>query len=369
MENTNEVYSDVVTNPYDEKENATNVSKCPGCGANLAWSPIERCLYCEHCGTKVQIDLNTFCEELDFSDMLKDNNTWASETHVYRCNNCGAKEILAKNEIAKQCSFCGTTNIVETDELSGIKPNAVIPFKIDRELACEKVKLWAKKKWFAPKKFKKGVYPEEIKGNYNPAFTFDTNTHSIYSGRLGKYYYVSREVNGKTVSERRVEYFRISGEYSKDFDDLLIQASSAISQKDIEKISPFDTNNSNQYSQEFLHGFSANQYSKDGHACWTEARKVIEKRLRSAILSQYIYDFVDSLSVTTSCSNIKYKYVLLPVYVGHCNFRTKLYNFFVNGFSGRVTGKTPISILKVGFVTLLGLAAAAGIGLLIYFFG
>lgn len=54
-----------------------------------------------------------------------------------------------------------------------------------------------------------------------------------------------------------------------------------------------------------------------------------------------------------------YKYVLLPVYVGHSTWRQKLYNFFVNGETGKVTGKAPVSPLKVLGVVLLCAAAVA----------
>ena len=59
-----------------------------------------------------------------------------------------------------------------------------------------------------------------------------------------------------------------------------------------------------------------------------------------------------------------YKYILIPLYVGHCNWKTKLYNFFVNGFNGKVTGKAPVSPLKVGALVLLGIAVIVGIVLL-----
>ncbi len=363
-------------NPFDENseniaeevENETAVTKCPACGANMVFLPEEGCLYCEHCGTKQQIEANS-SEELDLALLLKENNTWAGETHVFRCENCGAKEILDKAEFARTCSFCGTTNIVETDELSGIKPNAVVPFRLSADDACGNVKKWAKKKLFAPRRFKKSVTPEEIKGVYNPAFSFDTDTLSHYSGVLGKYYYRTKRVNGKTVQERYVKYFNVSGTYSMFFDDILIQASTIIDQRSLNKLQPFETNKSNEYAQEFLSGFSANQYTKDGMACWEEAKSLISKKLRACILSQYTYDVVSSFNFTTNCSNITYKYILLPVYVGHCNWRSKLYNFFVNGFNGKVTGKTPVSPLKVTLTAVIGMAVAVGLYLIVKFFG
>ena len=65
----------------------------------------------------------------------------------------------------------------------------------------------------------------------------------------------------------------------------------------------------------------------------------------------------------------KYKYVLVPVYVGHYKYKNKLYNFYINGENGRITGKTPVSKLKVFWTVMLVLAIIAGIVALSYFFG
>lgn len=352
------------------EEDKTDTSSCPLCGGRLIYSPADRALKCEYCGGKGQIDMSRYGEELDFYDLINaQNNTWANDTHVFRCNNCGAKTVISKTEISKKCPFCGTTNVAQTDELCGIKPNAVLPFLLDKLQACESAVKWAKKRLFAPRKFKKNVYPEEIDGNYIPAFTFDTNTFSRYSGRLGKTKTRTKRVNGKTVTETYTEWFNISGTYSMSFDDFLVQASDSIRQKDVNKLSPFDTNQSQAYSSDYLMGFSATQYSKSGQECWEYARNEMEKQVKNAILSQYTYDQVGSFSMNMSCNNITYKYVLLPIYIGHYNYSKKLYNFFVNGRNGKVTGKVPVSPLRVAIAVLLGLAVVAGIGALIYFLG
>lgn len=348
------------------KESETEVSKCPACGANLRFSPSKKCLVCEHCGTNVKVALDKFSEEIDFARLLDGSrNTWGDETRVFRCNNCGAREVLSKTEISKNCAFCGTSNVVETDDLSGLKPNAVLPFLIEKDAAAGNIIKWAKKKFYAPGKFKKSLEPQELHGNYTPAFTFDTATVSSYAGRLGKHYYVTVRRNGKTVTERRTEWFNVNGSYRMNFDDILIQASETVSQKTVNQISPFGTNYSQKYASDFLHGFSATQYTKDGQQCWNEAKQIIQSRVRTAILGQYAHDVVDYLNVNLVCNKITYKYVLLPIYIGHCVYSKKLYNVYVNGQNGKVGGKSPLSWLKIGLTALIGVAAAVGIGLLV----
>ena len=354
-------------NGKPEIENETRNGKCPECGAEMVFSPEKSALECPYCGNTVAVDFSQTSKERDFSELFNVADKWGGETHVFRCNNCGAKEVLSKNEIAKVCPFCGTTNIVVTDELSGLKPNGIVPFAIDKKTAAAKVKTWAKRKLYAPRAFKKSVTPEGIAGTYNPAFTFDADAFVVYRGVLGKHYTVTRTVNGKTVTETRTRYFNIGGTFDMRFDDILIQASEKISQRDINKLRPFDTNESNEYSTEFLHGFSAQQYEKSGEECWTEARRLIEQIVKSRILAKYDYDVIQSYSQRVETNNVTYKYLLLPIYVGHCKWKKKLYNFFVNGHNGNVTGKTPVSAVKVLITVLIGLGIVVGLGLLFYY--
>ena len=344
----------------------TETGQCPSCRAEMIFAPEKQKLVCPFCGSEVEINLDTISQEKNFTELIFDTtaNQWGEETHVFRCDNCGAREILNRGDIAKSCSFCGTTNIVKTDEISGLKPNGVVPFAVSEKTAGENAVVWAKKKWFAPKNFKQSIKAGKIKGTYSPAFTFDTQTRSTYQGRLGKYYYRTVTRNGKTTTVREIRYFYVSGNFDMFFDDVLVQASAKISQADVDKLKPFDTHSSKEYSPQFLHGYVAEQYSKKCEECWIQARGIVDKNVKMAILSQYDYDVVSYFNVQTSYEDVKYKYLLLPLYVGHWKWKNKIYNFFVNGYSGKTTGKTPVSPLKVTLAVLLGALVVAGLVLL-----
>lgn len=153
-----------------EVENETAVTKCPSCGANMVYDSEKKKLHCIHCGTVRDIDAKS-SEEQDFERLLAENNTWGRETHVFRCENCGAREVLDINEIAKTCPFCGTSNIVKTDELSGLKPNAVVPFQIGKDEAGSRVRKWIRKRAFAPGKFRKSARPrKKSRASIRPRF-------------------------------------------------------------------------------------------------------------------------------------------------------------------------------------------------------
>ncbi len=347
-------------------EKDTDTAKCPACGAEMVFAPEKQQLECPYCGCTKEVNFTRTSSEIAFANMVSlRNDEWSDETHVFRCSNCGAKEVLGRTEIAKACPFCGTTNVTQVDEISGMRPNGVVPFAIDVKTATKNVIAWAKRKFFAPNAFKKSVKPEKVQGTYMPAFTFDTRTFTSYTGRLGKYYSRTVRSGGKTKTVRELRYFTISGQFSYAFDDVLIQASKRMEQRDVDNLRPFGTNESNEYSSTFLHGYSAQSNEKSGEECWEEAKQVIAEEIKAKILAKYTYDVVDSFIPQTSCTDVTFKYVLLPIYVGHCSWKKKLYNFFVNGKNGRVTGKTPLSPLKVTLAVLLGVIVVGGIILLI----
>ena len=256
---------------------------------------------------------------------------------------------------------------MEREEIDTLRPNALLPFLIGKDKASETAVAWAKKKLFAPKSFKTYFRPENLSGVYLPAFTFDADTQSVYQGRLGEHYYVTARENGKEVRKQRTRYFSVNGTYQQFFDDIAVNATDAVPQSVMNTLMRYDYHNSVAYDDDFLYGFSALLYSKSGEACWQDARTEAESALRGQILSQYHDDVVQYLNVSTSYSRVTYKYMLLPMYTGNYTHESKTYSFYINGRSGKVKGKAPVSPVKAAIAAAIGVAVAVAVGLLVYF--
>lgn len=350
----------------EESQIDTEYVKCSGCGANMVFEPNDQALYCPHCGNVKSFNSNLQATERDILQGFSDDDKWSSdETVVFKCDNCGAQVVLTKSETANACPFCGTSHVTKTEELAGVKPNAVLPFTFDSSKALELSKTWAKKRFFAPNKFKKHLKADNVKGVYTPCFTFDSCTTSTYVGRIGKTY--TRTVgSGKN---RRVETYtvwrNIAGTHVDSFDDVLVSAGSKFDGTKLNKLSPFYTNESRKYDEKFLLGFMAYHYDYELDDCWGLAKSKMDRVIENTILSKYSYDKVAYLNVSTSHERVTYKYVMLPVYVGNFIYAKKPYNFFVNGSTGKVWGKTPKSFWKIACAVVLGAALLVGIGWLI----
>lgn len=336
--------------------------KCTGCGSNMVFYPENKTLKCPHCGLEKSFGESERAQEIELTKGF--GFSIANDSVVFACDGCGAKVVLNEGETAKKCPFCGTAHVRKVDDLAGVKPNAVIPFGFGSEKAISLSREWAKKRLFAPRDFKKNVSADNVKGVYTPCFTFDSKTFSYYEGRIGQ----TRTRTVGSGKNRRTETYvvwrNIRGTFSYAFDDVLISAGSKIGQSEINKILPFDTNESIDYQEKCLLGFVAYHYDKELESCWADAKSVIDGRLKNLILGQYVHDRVAYFNVSTSHESVTYKYVLLPVYVGNYTFKKKVYNFFINGCTGKVCGRTPKSPFKVAIAVTLAVLAVVGIALL-----
>lgn len=343
---------------------------CPSCGAPIKFDPATSTLECSYCGFRHEFSGQTSDMEFDLDgDESKLDNTWSNETKTVKCEGCGALNVVDLDGLTNTCPFCGSHMVIETEELSGIKPHRVIPFKLAIEEAKKVYISWVKKKFFTPSKIKKSKIEVTINGVYLPMWTFDTKTFSSYTGRLGKYYTktVGSGKNRRTVTETR--WFRISGNINVNFDDLLVNAGKQITQKEIDSIAPFSTNNSFIYDKKFLAGFSAEHYQlslKDG---FENARRIAIPIIEQHILSRYVYDVKGEVVFTPAFMDNKYKYVLVPIWIGNYTYKGKNYRFLINGETGKLNGKAPVSILKVTLTVLLVLVIAVIITIIVFYSG
>ena len=290
--------------------------------------------------------------------------SWKNEVTVFRCPQCGAENVAPKTQLSMVCPFCGSNQVIDDKAIVGLKPNRIIPFKLDKKQSVDVYQHWLKKKILVPHKVKVNIPKLVQAGVYIPSWTYDTNTFTTYQGRLGEHYTVTVGSGQNRHTETRTRYFYVSGTKQVIFDDVLVEASRKISQTDLNSVAPYNTNGSILYDERYMAGFQSEHYSTDCHQGWNVAKNLMAPVIKQKILSDYRYDVVDYLNVKTQYANITYKYVLLPMWIGNYQWNGKTYSFIVNGETGRMTGSYPKSWLKIAGIVLIVLAVIA---LLVYF--
>jgi DNA-directed RNA polymerase subunit RPC12/RpoP len=360
----------------EEKELTVGTFACTNCGADLKYKPGTEHLNCEYCGANNEIpQIEGDIEELDFHEFLA-KKAESEETIVesfVKCENCGASSTLEPNVTSALCPYCSTPMVVEhaSDE-KVIQPKSLLPFKLDNNSAKGEFKKWVKKLWFAPNDLTKAVLNfDHFKGIYIPYWTFDTDTITNYIGQRGEHYYVTETYetteDGKSVTNtkqvQKTRWHSARGNVQKFFDDILTVATKSLPEKYIYKLEPWDLENLVPFDKNYLSGFITEKYQIELGEGFEIAKGIADPEIRSLIKRDIGGDEQRITSMKTNYNDIKFKHLLLPVFVSAYKFKDKLYQFLVNGRTGEVQGQRPYSWIKIA---LTGISIATIVAIIVF---
>ncbi|MBO5484995.1 MAG: hypothetical protein J6K58_06995 [Lachnospiraceae bacterium] len=340
--------------------------KCPQCGGVMDFNPATGNLKCPYCDyeeiIQIQKEEPKKAEELDFyAAEHTANKNWGTETKTVLCNACGAQSIYDALQTSAVCPFCGSNQVMDANSQDTIAPGGVVPFRISDKEASELFKKWIKRRWFCPKLAKDSAKPKRFNGIYLPYWTFDADTYSSYHGDYG-IDHKRKDREGNIHIE--TDWHRTSGSYREFINDELVLASSNHDMSILHKLEPFDTENNKAYKPEYIAGFVAERYSLGLKDAWNTAMISIRAKLKhhisDKIQREHHADHVRNVNLRTDYSDITYKYLLLPIWISNFKYNDKVYQFMVNGQTGKVAGKTPVSIPKV-VITVIGIIAIIAI--------
>lgn len=333
--------------------------KCLSCGNNMRWNPEKQKLVCPYCKAEKEVEFHRV-SECKYSENLNEEfnkekfENSNDEVKIFRCENCGAVSEVPEGKISFTCPYCRKTNVIKQTQMSGIRPNGIIPFKVAKRKASKIANEWIKKRIYAPRALRKCRFDKELNGVYSPCWTFDTSTESQYRGRVG---YVETRTDKDGHSRTTTRWRRVSGGITKSFDDLTIIASQSDMDLGFDKVTEFDTNNSFLYNKEFLAGFSAKHYDIEINDAWKTSQEIIFEDLEEEIKHRYNADRID-VDIKIDYYDTTYKYILLPYWLGSFTFNQKPYHLIINGSNGKIWGKYPKAIWKI-LLTIFGVAAIA----------
>ncbi len=345
--------------------------KCQNCGSVLRFDADSGKLFCEHCKSYFQFEQSYAVAERDFSDLVTFSPWDETQVVFYRCQNCGASTVLPRTSLATECPFCQSPFVVDEKATGLVRPDSLIPFEFTEKEAAKQLTRWRKRRLFAPNKFRKRTKESGIKGVFVPSWTFDAVTISHYSGTLGQHRTRTVRRNGKIRTETYTHWFSVSGSITMTFDDIFVRGNENISEKHFSQLQPFDKSKYVLYSDEYLAGYIADNYTLEPLDAFQIARSKMDSQIRSAIMQKHNADVQGTLDVDTQETQKSFKYMMLPVYVASTKYRGKLYSQYVSGVysdgkrtKAKIAGKSPVSFWKVLLAVLAGIAVAVGIYLL-----
>ncbi|THV40084.1 hypothetical protein [Glycomyces buryatensis] len=334
---------------------------CQTCGAQLAFAPGTTALTCTYCGTEQHIQLKKQrVVDRDWAALASKPRRARADVppNLFVCTGCGAH--TESDALATVCQFCDSPLTRDEFDPDLVAPEGVVPFKVDRADARQALRDWVKSRWFAPNKFKHVDDAESLTSTYLPHWTWDADTRSKYTGQRGDHYYVTDKDGNR---QRRTRWRAARGTVTRSFDDVVVPATTHVSHEQLEDLSgDWKTKQALAYQSEFLAGHFSQRYDVEPEQGLAHAKQkmahVIEKDVRRDIGG----DQQRVHSIDTKYAKVKYKLLLLPVWLLAYLFAGKTWQVLVSGQSGRVTGERPWSAWKITFAVLAAVIVIGALG-------
>lgn len=324
--------------------------KCPCCGGGIGFDSNSQTLKCPYCDTEFGMDdIKSYDEVLknemedDFSWKTQAGTEWTEADsqglQTFVCKSCGGEIIGDANTAATECPYCGNP-IVVMNRFSGmLKPDYVIPFKLDREAAMGKFKKHLQGKKLLPKAFTEQHHLEEIKGIYVPYWLFDADTksHIRYKGTK-----VSRWSDSK-FDYTRTDYFTILRGGDLDFCHVPVDGSSKMDDELMESLEPYDFKDAVSFQTAYLAGYFADKYDVDSEASVNRANERIKRATEDAFRATVTgFDTVNVERSSVQLINGVAKYAMYPVWILNTTWKGQKFVFAMNGQTGKFVGNLPM---------------------------
>ena len=316
------------------------IFKCKNCGANTVWSPEKDSMFCPH------------CDSIDSEEAVNGSD-------LFQCAACGAPMQPKQYDSATKCEHCGAYTIFE-ERISGeYLPHLILPFKVGKQKAKELIKQEFGKKLFLPSNFLKESYLDKMEGDYIPFFLFDFDCRYRFAAKAKK---IRRWTTGDT-EYTETSIFQIYRDMDVDFSRIPADASLAMPDGEMDLLEPYNYGQMTGFEPKYMSGFFGERYSVSEEALEPRAKQKARNDAGALMRSSIIgYDSVTPEMDDCQCRTTAENYALLPVWNYIYRFKGKDYFFRLNGQTGKLVGKAPISIGKMaGYAaTLFGCIVAIG---------
>jgi len=324
--------------------------KCPNCAGAVKFDSSTQKMKCPFCDAEFETAaIEEYQKELALG--AGDKINWSSESAVKAwevgelndlamgsCPSCGAELLGDKNTVAMVCPCCGNAQIVSR-RLSGLlKPNYVIPFKLEKKAAVEALKNFYQGKKLLPNFFKEDNHVNSMQGIYVPFWLFDAKAqaHIRYKGTKtsvwsdGKYNYT------------KTDYYSVVRDGNLGFQKVPVDGSEKMDDAYMDAIEPFDYSAIKDFETAFLAGYAAEKYDVDAK----KSKERAGQRIKSTIENEFKRSVQGYAALSQESSSVKVEdgtvsYALFPVWILNTKYNRENYQFMMNGQSGRLVGRLP----------------------------
>ncbi len=360
--------------------------QCPKCGGTLEFNPTKQMLVCEFCESEFHEDIfkpkteptaqapgaaDAQGQEPNMDDSQYEQNDtrvdWKVEGYVkkqevmgdqpgFNCTSCGAVVVSDGNTVATECMYCGNPVVIAGNVSGMVKPDMVIPFRIEKEKAEQLLKDFYKGKKLLPDAFTSGNRVKKITGMYVPFWLFSCNGN-------GNAKYTAKKVRSWSSGGYRYVETKIYSAYRSGtmaFEKIPVDASTKMEDDYMDGLEPYDYRDFKDFNTMYMAGYFSDKFDVDVSTSSVRA----DARVRESVVNALKETVKGYSSVTCDTASVNMvgediHYALLPVWMLNTKYEGKMYQFAINGQTGKVSGNLPVDkgkLLKYRLlITLAGL--------------
>lgn len=330
--------------------------KCPDCGAGMVFNSQTGKLYCDSCGHSEEIENYNTGDFQEFEEHFHSSTFEGDEVNQYQCNNCGAILLTDKDTTATTCSFCGSP-VILGDRLSGaLAPSKVIPFSISKSEAEAAFKKWCHHGLLMPKDFKQADRIKSLAGMYVPFWLYDLQGQGEAIAHCTR---IHTHDEGDTIVTK-TNHFDVYRKVDLRYNNVPADASEKMPDDLMDKLEPFDYNNMKDFNTPYLAGFVSEKYNYTDREMFPRVQQRVTRYIDDYI-SESIkgYSTKNIINRDYHAKQINAEYALFPVWMVYYDYGHSEYTFAMNGQTGKIAGKPPLSAAKA-------VSGAAGITLFLF---
>ena len=343
--------------------------KCPCCGGAIAFDSTLQKMKCPYCDTEFEMDaLKGYDAELqeEQTDQMEWDTAAGSDwqegetegLHSYICKSCGGEIVGDANMAATSCPFCGNPVVLMGQFSGALKPDLVIPFKLDKKAAKAGLMKHLTGKRLLPKIFKDQNHIDEIKGVYVPFWLFDTDVDAQVRYRATRV----RTWSDRDYNYTETSYYMVHRGGSIGFEHVPVDGSTKMADDLMESIEPYDFSDAVNFQTAYLAGYLADKYDVTAEESIDRANERVKRSTEDAF-ARTVEGYTSVMTETSSVQfhGGKARYALYPVWLLNTTWNGNKYVFAMNGQTGKFVGDLPVDKKAATRWTLL-LTAAFGVG-------
>ena len=318
---------------------------CPCCDGAIEFDSTVQKMKCPYCGT--EFDMEAIQPQEEHADEMTWDTAAGSEwqpgetdgLRIYTCQTCGGEIVADETTGAAECPYCGNP-VVMTGQFAGdLKPDLVIPFKLDKKAAIAKLQELYKGKKLLPRVFKDQNHIREVKGLYVPVWLFDTDADANVRYKATR----TRTWSDSDYNYTETSHFSVTRGGSLGFANVPVDGSTKMDDTLMESIEPFDLSAAVDFQTAYLSGYLADKYDVDAEESVQRANERIKRSTEDAFADTVQgYATVTPTATSIRLNNGKARYALLPVWILNTQWNGQKFTFAINGQTGKIVGDLPV---------------------------